>query len=171
MPEGKGFRNTLPICNMCGKVEIINGFTSEIFEGNYYTAVIEATIGNGSTLTVVMETPSTGITVIDGIHVESSGIGAYEFYKDSVSSGGTAITALANDLRTVSVSPTTITKDPTVASAGTRLFGNRVDLKKGGGTTGTPNPWVLKANNKYMAKFTSSAATNYVRIEARHIIY
>jgi hypothetical protein len=166
-----GHRDTIPTCNMCGKAVMVNGFHTEIFNGSYYTGVVEATIGNGSVLNAVLSVPTTGSFILDGVIIESSGLGEYDYYQGAVASGGTAVTVISNNLDLSNISPATVHKNPTIETTGTRLFGNRVDLKKGGGTTGTSNPWVLKKGTKYLARFTSSAATNYVRIEVRHTIY
>ena len=128
----------------------------QIFRGGAYSA-----LGTSSAVSILIVTGATyNEDVMIGINTDGPGIG--NVYEAPDATGGSAITALNANRDSTAGSRLTLTKNPTITTAGTTM-GTRILGAEGfkGDTGGdvTSSWWVFKNGTKYLLRFTADAAT------------
>ncbi len=142
--------------------EVITHAGAQIDRAMSWHAFVIETLASASLLSIMITTPATGEYELQ-IDIEADKNGSWTWSEAPNATGGTVLTSFNHNRATGSDGTLTITSDPTIASTGTILdagpigtAGNAASIQGGDLESGK---WILNQSTKYLASFTSGAAT------------
>ncbi len=153
--------NQASIDYMSQSLEVIDYTYHIINEGtHYYLSNYQKGNANGDTIDFTFEIPST-----NHIHFWFKVYGTeklqLDFYRGTSSiSGGTGKTPINNNERSNNTSSITVTKDPTIGSDGSMLFGFVAGGNKQAGTISKDDMKILEESQNYLIRITSLVNAN-----------
>jgi hypothetical protein len=153
---GPGVAGQLAIRNQ--SMQVLDLIEQCINDGNRYMVGGYATIANGGTVDITMQTPDS----TDLIHMlyrgELSGAATVDFYENATGiSGGTALSMVNKNRNSANVSGAVVLFNPSATP------GDRIDGFKYGSAGGNPSrirKMILKRNTAYLWRIVSQVAGN-----------
>ena len=144
-------------------IQTVNYRHHEIHSGSHYFASgFDTGLGNGDTVEFVFTTPNT-TTWIHMLFNFTFALGGNMIVYEGASgiTGGTTLTPVNNNRNSTNTSASTVVKDPTsITSDGTPIAAYQAGANKSSGFAAQNEEIVLKQNEIYLFRFTSTATGN-----------
>lgn len=135
----------------------------EIHSGSHFFIADYDTLANGVTVDFAVTTPNTTEWTHMTFCIEGSGALSIEIYRDSdYAADGSAITPINNNQNSTNTSGLTVQSDPTVTSAGTKIFAQYSGANRLSGIIERAREIMLKQNTKYLFRVKNETALDNI---------
>lgn len=152
----------ITIDSATGAIATIVNEHHEIHEGDFFTILDVADLGNGAVRNILIVTPDTTAWAHLVWEIEHELETLIQFYQNTLySDNGTIITSFNRNGNSSNVATTLVFHTPTITDNGT-LMGNiqQGDGKKAGGADRKANEFILRQNCAYLIKITNLTVNN-----------
>ena len=141
---------------------------NEIHNGRTFRTYDSFTLGSAATQDYTILTPAAPTYAHFTLDLDGSAVTQFQVFEGATATGGSASTIWNANRNSVATAAVVVTKGPTVTITGTQMWiyngGSSTNQSKGAAAAQFNAEWILKANTKYLVRFTSGTASNLCNI-------